>query len=641
MAKDKHSGARSRSASKSSLLAYWGWLVPAAAGLVFTAVPVYLLGDSDRMLPEGQRVYAFDDAIKIGQRGRIFSHVALEDYEKANPVWNGRVVKLAAASRETVAFQIVVRAGKESLSDVDVEVSELKSERFTLPPTAVTRYRQWYTEVTLPSLSPAASTGLGWYPDALIPAEVPEYGLPVDVAAGQVQGVWIDIAIPVRVLPGVFRGAVTVRAGEKLLDGFEVVLTVHPFRLPSEPSLRFRAGYGGFGEFLNQHENIGYSRQLGAESAEFRAREAQLYRLLWSHRLAPTTHYSSPVPSHTGNGADLQIDWSTFDQRFGAYIDGSAFRPQVPLSSFSLPINLFSHGGWPTGTTEKTAASPGDVDQAALETAVRQAAAHWNEREWPLENAFIYLSDEPGPERYDVVETACQAIRRASRDVAVTVPFYTEFGPRGREIVERFTGCVTKWEIAGHYMNLPVLKDRQAAGDTVGFYQGSEPFQGSEALDADGLSLITWPWIAWRYGLDSLFLYNTTEWSYIRLENSDRPWAGGPRDIWTNPLNQSWQANSQGVLIYPGHKIGYDGVIPSIRLKQIRRGMQDYEYLQLLAETSGDRKAADAIARRLVPRALHEAARGFGGAYRQPGSWNRDPRQWARARRELAARIMQ
>ena len=115
------------------------------------------------------------------------------------------------------------------------------------------------------------------------------------------------------------------------------------------------------------------------------------------------------------------------------------------------------------------------------------------------------------------------------------------------------------------------------------------------------------------------------------------PWARGKREIWENPLNQSWQTNSQGVLIYPGQYVGVRGVVGSMRLKQTRRGMQDYEYLWLLSRI-GNKQLADDIARRIMPKALDEST-DAGGDARTMGHWERDPRKWDAARREMAEAI--
>src|SRR5262249_41352121 len=38
----------------------------------------------------------------------------------------------------------------------------------------------------------------------------------------------------------------------------------------------------------------------------------------------------------------------------------------------------------------------------------------------------------------------------------------------------------------------------------------------------------------------------------------------------------------EGMLTYPGEHVGVDGPIPSIRLKALRKGVEDYEYVELL-----------------------------------------------------------
>ena len=38
----------------------------------------------------------------------------------------------------------------------------------------------------------------------------------------------------------------------------------------------------------------------------------------------------------------------------------------------------------------------------------------------------------------------------------------------------------------------------------------------------------------------------------------------------------------EGMLVYPGEAAGVQGTIPSIRLKWIREGVEDYEYVELL-----------------------------------------------------------
>ena len=576
--------------------------------------------------PAGPRVFVLDDGVKMGSDGRILSLVELPGYLDSNPAWNGSAVTLEGARGETLAFQVIVQPGRSALAAVDVQVSDLRREGGTggVPARRFARFREWYVPVTLPSRSPGGSAGPGEYPDALIPADAPGWGLPVDVAAGKTQGIWIDCAIPSGAEPGSYLGTVTVTAAGRAIARFEIGLRVHGFEIPRERHLRWRIGYSGW-------EAVPTNLGIPEGSADWLKLEEDLYRLVWEeHRAVPTTHYHGLQLDASGAGDALAIDWTGFDRRFGRYLDGSAFSDGVPVNIFSLPVNL--HAGWP-GRLPTDAAR---VDASTLTAASRLIGRHWDEKGWRLDDAFVYVADEPGPERFASVQKACEAIRLGDPRIRRSVAFYTEFGRDAPRLVDSFTGLVTQWDIAGDHADLPALRRRQAAGDRIGFYQGGEPYQGGEALDDDGLALTTWPWIAWRYRLDHLFLYNMTEWTYFRLDRTTTAWSRGKREIWENPLNQSWQTNSQGVLVYPGSYVGIRGVVPTIRLKQVRRGMQDYEYLWLAARRGGEAKA-DAVARRLVRSALHEA--GPLGEIGPRGAWERDPRAWTAARRELARAI--
>lgn len=589
-----------------------------------TAALVLVVGATACPGTRESRVFILDDGVKMSADGRILSLVDLGDYRASNAAWDGHAITLEGARRETVAFQVMVQSGARALETVSVQVSGLRCDQGTLGAEQFALYREWYLPVTVKSTSPGGSAGLGEYPDALIPASAPGWGLPIDVAPGRTQGIWVDLAIPAEARSGTCRGALVVSAAERTVARFDLTLTVHDFAIPVERHLRWRIGYSGW-EAVPEHFKIAEG------SAEWLRLEQDLYRLIWEgHRVAPTTHYHNLRPEAHGAGEALTIDWTSFDRRFGRYLDGSAFADRQPINVFSLPLNPAR--GWPSGVP----ADPSKVDAATLAAAARLTARHWDEKGWRLADAFAYVADEPEPSRYPSIRKACAAIHRGDPRIRTSVAFYTDFSRNARRLVAEFAGLVTMWDIAGDHLFVPALRGLQAAGDTVGFYQGGEPFQGGEALDNDGLALTTWPWIAWRYGLDTLFLYNMTEWDYARLERAKVAWAGGKREIWENPLNQSWPTNGQGVLIYPGQYVGIEGVVASIRLKQVRRGMQDFEYLWLAAQR-GHRAQADAICRRVVPRALHEA--GPLGEIGARGAWNRDPRAWAAARRELASTI--
>jgi Domain of unknown function (DUF4091) len=74
--------------------------------------------------------------------------------------------------------------------------------------------------------------------------------------------------------------------------------------------------------------------------------------------------------------------------------------------------------------------------------------------------------------------------------------------------------------------------------------------------------------ISQSLGLTGLLYWSVDDWS---------------TNAWENPQGrQNPDYPGEGVLVYPGEPVGLKGVAPSMRLKYLRDGIEDYEYVQLL-----------------------------------------------------------
>ena len=80
----------------------------------------------------------------------------------------------------------------------------------------------------------------------------------------------------------------------------------------------------------------------------------------------------------------------------------------------------------------------------------------------------------------------------------------------------------------------------------------------------------------------------------------------------------------EGSLLYPGVDAGVQGFIASIRLKEIREGLEDYEYLTILARRRGRAVAEDVVNK--IARSWHD--------------WDTDARHLPHARAEIARLIL-
>lgn len=94
-------------------------------------------------------------------------------------------------------------------------------------------------------------------------------------------------------------------------------------------------------------------------------------------------------------------------------------------------------------------------------------------------------------------------------------------------------------------------------------------------------------------------------------------------DPWANPYSWNGSYPGDGVLVYPGAKVGVSTIVPSMRLKYIRTAVQDYEYVQLLSN-AGRRDWALRTIRPIAQDWQH---------------WSNDPNQLRSIRHMLAAEL--
>lgn len=579
-------------------------------------------------------VYVVDDSTKVDPWGRVWAQEAVSELERHSHVWDAepRTVSLAGARGETIAFQVMVRAEERDLRGVNVVVGPLEGARTRIDPSACQFYKEWYTKVTRASESPAHSCGPGWYPDALVPWDVPDGTVPVPTPAGEAtydappfrvakgltQGIWIDVTIPRQLPAGTYSGTLTVTAENAEPVELTLCLRVWDFELPVERHLIWTAWYNNFSRLFR-----GYSDDPSRPSPQVRETEARLWQMCHHHRINLSPGWGTPGYGLRleGEGADVQVDWEEFDSLYGGYLDGSAFPDGQPTRMFCLPIS---------------AKSPSNLSPETRKNLLREVAEHFLEKGYHLEDHFVFLPDEPSERKPDSLETLerfADLVHSAHPGLRTRGDIYTAFSAK---FVTRYGRYIDKWQVAAEHMHLDWLAKEIAQGKQMGFYQASEPAIGSEALDGDGLSLRTWEWIAWKYRIQHVDLYAID--AYQRLWDKSPP-----TSIWVEPYNQSWVTNSQGVLIYPGRDPAVRVVdtwlpIPSIRMKQVRRGMQDYEYFWMLKEM-GQGEFADALVNGVIRRALMDSWVKGEFTSKPWGDWSRNPAKWDDAIRQAAQAI--
>ncbi len=569
------------------------------------------------------QVWVVDDGARVARRAGV---LPLMRGEK-NPIWSpGGPVRLFALRGETVALQVVVTAGSQPLSGVTVDLEELRGPAVVRSRPAgavggagaIRRFRLYDLPVKRRSGGRTRGESLGWtedstpadpsrgglLPDPLIPVEAapPWAPYPMAVAAGEHGVVWIDIELGERELPaGQYRGSIQVRGarqdaagGTQELGRIPVELELGPQVLPYAPVRTMVyfdpeeiTGRIGGQKAVRQHQQLMHRHRLStvfplSSAAEVRAHRDALTGALYTAEQG----YQGPGQ---GVGADVVV--------IGAY--GALDDPEPPkLARVDAMLAELER----LGIEDK----PGTRD------------------------VFLYAIDEDcesdrGPRwRAALRSSASTRLRRLRVGQTCSEPPASQ----GVDLVMMFASAYQRGS----------AEQARKAGKRVWIYNGMLPHTGAFLTDGPWLSLRANAWIQASYGIERWFYWESTFW------NDDNHGGQGPYDPWATAETfhnaDGDHCNGDGVLVYPGRQqqgswrsVGIDGVLPSMRLKQWRRGIADAGYLKLARRIDAVR--ADRIARELVPTALDSAEH----SPRPP--WPTEGAPYLHARRKLFELIRQ
>ncbi len=538
--------------------------------------------------------------------------------------------EISAARNEVESFQVVVAAPQESLTVIGASVSDLTGPQGArIAKENVTIYREEYVRVRMST--PAAPLPPGLYPDPLVPVINPLTGepieplsqrrerwgeplvkrgfgmfaLPFDVFKGQNQPLWLDVRVPKDAAPGQYQGTLQLKArinGHGRQAELPVTLTVWDFALPDGPTHR-----NHFGNF-NRLASL-FNVQPGSDKAH--EIEARYCQSMAEHRLTP------PLPSHllpTANpDGSLNIDPSKHEAL-------RTFINDLHVTDFEIPVAPFARLPRSTQNPNYKDIAPDQREKA--QRYYRQYYDYVKANGWE-KRAYVYLLDEPNlKENYEQVLVLGQMIHEAVPQLRLLVveqtyvqdPAWPDIGP-----------AVDIWCPLWGFIDRDSIRARIAEGDEVWSYtalvQRAPPYHPkyAELRDKDPAHWhIDWPlltyrvptWVNRQYDITGLLYWTTVE-TVI--------------DPWLNPaFAHPRHYNGGGLLFYPGTPCGMEGPVTSMRLKNLRDGMEDYEYFALL-----EQRAGAAAVKEVVDRIA-------------PNWWDysRDPEAILAARRELAQRIL-
>lgn len=532
----------------------------------------------------------------------------------SNWVYDGKSANLYTARGEYVSFQLVViNNSLKTLENIMVEMEPFSFNNQQIP-ISPELFLEWSVEVKTTSGGyPKSTLGKGWYPDALIPFEciqqtepprrwlypliLPDFNNRIEDQKALM--IWVDQFIPFSsedAPPGDYSTTITVRIQNET-KSIPVNLKIWDFAIPNENKFRAALQHEGFVSRAN--ENL----------------ELQVYQLLKKHRVSVMDPTYKPGLTVTAKG-EVKYDWGEFDKRLEKYFTGKAFTKEYgynfgpgygePVENFLPPFDVYGKhdtSGWPD--IGKPEAEKKPENQKIYIDAIVQFRNHllkYIDPEKTMLTVYLNGLDESYfPEAWDRMAYYGELFKKYLPEA-----YYRIDGSYGEDAMKVVMPSISSWGAHTINYNYDEIGEIRKAGikdwiygsmiyeSNVNSWVGSStyidlPLVNERAISWSAFKYGTFSWISWGIGAGWMAAwYDTETWKDYR---DDRD---GERQ-------EQKVLNGNGSLIYPPNIIPNVSVVcPSIRLKNIRNGIQEYEYLTLLKKLTPNKNTAYEIVDEII-----------------------------------------
>lgn len=531
-----------------------------------------------------------------GSTEKIFRDTLKQPAESAVELW--------IAGRERESFQLVVMPFWQDVAAVEIGFSALKGPAGEIQADCLE-----YSVVDF--IQEHEAWGGGWMPDILNP------GRSFPLQKDRTQPIWIDVLVPAGTPAGEYRGVITLSAGETKR---EVPIIVHAlgFDIPERRSLAVDTWYWPSQMWKKYYDvkSIPFTPELYEKHL----------KVLSKYRYASYTVDNAAmweqIRVYREADGNLTFDFSGFDwilelgRRYGADAFSASFACNFaslqPLVSGGIPI-LDRATGEKVSTLGQYAKEQGfeyvrrvtrksDFAKHPAYTAyIRQLVDYLRSKDM-LEHADYEIYDEPrqGEEWADIT-VMHGFLKQVVPDLQLK-----SYGVAPDGAAEGFdaVGLYDIWAPALGAIDparWALLRERQRHGERFWFYTCASGYRDSDGKSKPYICYHQ-PWMAsrihgwavWKLGVDGMLIFALNQVPGTNHQANKEKYYAEP--IW-----ESGRAAGQGVLVYPG--ADYD-MIPSIRLANVRDGLEDYEFFAVLAAR---RQALDPAADAALIREIDDA----------------------------------
>jgi hypothetical protein len=557
-------------------------------------------------------------------------------------------VRLSGMLNETLGFWFAVTTPDAPVINPQIQVTPLTSAHGRIEPAAMRLYRMHWTPAThlagwhVRSIAPPRRRQEVL--DVLVPIDAPLGGLPESLKPGQTCWVWVDLTIPKGTPEGEYKGRITVVVSAGPAATVNIELTVWPLVLPDEAAFPLVAELDHRALIAHHVRTADRPARLTVDDWRRDPRRADIdallgatLRMLHAHGVTAVLDQLAPVVK-VGASNSLVFDWSQYDATVDRIMTGEAFLNRLPPHVWPMPSVARL-----VPSQANMRESPGSRDTVAQY--VRACARHFAEKEWQ-DRAYLELPDlgplggraDAGrqaladPLGHDRPENLSRTARRLAQAITASGAAVdllarsfpqdmTPYGWTGFEH-ESLENVVDIWLAPAQFFDPDVMRTERSKGRRTWLSVDRPPFSGSTALSAPPSYVRVLAWQAMALGAGALHLG--------RINNWPEPHTASDPEACLR-----WDPDT---LLYPGGPFGLQEPVGSVRLKLLRRSMQDAAYVRVL-EAHGLGHIARTVVESLAPRAGTLAYRAH-FADGRPIGWVDDLEAFEAARQMMAAELM-
>ncbi len=566
-----------------------------------------------------------------------------------NWIYDGNKVSIHSARGEYVSFQLVLSNQTDiPLANIKIEMSnfEGKEGNFKIEPEL---FLEWFVKIETPSTGyPETSLGKGWYPDALIPFKyiqmdsskvqrwtyplwLPDFNNRIENQKSLV--VWVDQYVSLNrgeAKPGVYQSTINVTIGDKI-QFIPVTLSVWDFEIPNQNKLGASLQQEGFVSEMSDKEAL------------------DIYQLLKRNRISVMDPTYKPLLEIKDR--KVVFNWESFDNQLSKYFTGEAFTREFgyeygpgygePIENFVLPFDVYGKyktDGWPNIGKPDVERNPENI--ALYIDAVKQFRNHLNPVFNPVKTDLtVYLN---GLDESYFKEAWSRMVYFGN----LFHKYYPEAhfridGAYSDEAMEYVRNSIDYWGSHTINYNHKKVKEYQEMGigdwlygpmlyeSEVNSWVGSSTFIDMPLVNDRAIS-----WTCWKYGAHSWLSWGIgAGWKHGWYD--PETWKDAYKFNSGSDINFPYKKlNGNGMLVYAGGIIpNVDEPCASIRLKMLRNGVQEYEYMRKLSDLNNNKEQANKIVDEIINEPFGK--KGIG----EIDIWDYNPEEWAKARIRLGELI--